>query len=125
MAQTLRHRSKYGSSLLARDNKRKAEVFYHDHLAGVLEETDEGYRFTYATDYLKTGKPVSLSLPLRKEPFESDALFPFFAGMNSEGWYRDIVCATRKIDPTDEFGILLVTGENTIGAVSVRESGAK
>jgi len=45
--------------------------------------------------------------------------------LNSEGWYRDIVCATKKIDRTDEFGILLVPGESTIGAVTVRESGAK
>ena len=110
---------------MARDNKRKADVFYHDRLVGVLEEADAGYKFTYDTGYLKNGKAVSLSLPLRAESFESTALFPFFAGLNSEGWYRDIVCATRKIDRTDEFGILLVTGENTIGAVTVRESGAK
>jgi serine/threonine-protein kinase HipA len=110
---------------MARDNKRKADVFYHDRLAGVLEETDAGYRFTYDPGYLKNGKAVSLSLPLQAEPFESALLFPFFAGLNSEGWYRDIVCATRKIDRADEFGILLVTGENTIGAVTVRESGAK
>ena len=106
---------------MARDNKRKANVFYHDRLAGVLEETLEGYKFAYASDYLKTGKQISLSLPLQEEPFESITLFSFFAGMNSEGWYRDIVCATKKIDPADEFGILLVTGENTIGAVTVRE----
>jgi serine/threonine-protein kinase HipA len=109
---------------MARGKKRKAIVYYHDHLAGTLEETGEGYRFTYVSEYVKTGKPISLSLPLREEPFESDTLFSFFAGMNSEGWYRDIVCATKKIDPADEFGILLVTGENTIGAVTVRESGA-
>jgi serine/threonine-protein kinase HipA len=110
---------------MARDNKRKAEVFYHDRLAGRLEETDLGYKFTYDSSYLKGGKAISLSLPLRGEPFESPVLFPFFAGLNSEGWYRDIVCVTRKIDRADEFGILLVTGENTIGAVAVRESGAK
>ncbi len=109
---------------MARDNNRKADVFYHDRLAGILEETDDGYRFTYAFDHQKTGNPISLSLPLQAEPFESAALFSFFAGMNPEGWYRDIVCATKKIDPTDEFGILLVTGENTIGAVTVKESGA-
>lgn len=109
---------------MARDKKRKADVFYHDRLAGILEETDDGYRFAYDSDYLKTGKPISLSLPLRAEPFESATLFSFFAGLNSEGWYRDIVCATKKIDPTDEFGILLVTGESTIGAVTVKESGA-
>jgi len=110
---------------MARDNKRKADVFYHDHPAGVLEETDTGYKFTYDPGYLKTGKAISLSLPLRREAFESSILFPFFTGLNSEGWYRDIVCATRKIDHADEFGILLVTGENTIGAVTVRESGVK
>ncbi|MBF0532296.1 MAG: HipA N-terminal domain-containing protein [Candidatus Omnitrophica bacterium] len=109
---------------MAKDKKRKAQVFYHDCLAGILEETDQGYRFTYASDFLKTGKPISLSLPLQAEPFESAVLFSFFAGLNAEGWYRDIVCATKKIDQTDEFGILLVTGENTIGAVTVKESGA-
>jgi serine/threonine-protein kinase HipA len=109
---------------MARNHRRKADVFYHDRLAGILEETGEGYRFTYASEYLKIGKPVSLSLPLQAEPFQSVALFSFFAGMNSEGWYRDIVCATRKIDPADEFGILLVTGKSTIGAVTVKESGA-
>lgn len=107
------------------DHKRKADVFYHDHLAGILEETDTGFKFTYAPDFLKTGKPISLSLPLQAEPFESPILFPFFAGLNSEGWYRDIVCASRKIDSTDDFGILLVTGENTIGAVTVREGDKK
>jgi serine/threonine-protein kinase HipA len=108
---------------MARDKKRKATVFYQDRLAGILEETDQGYRFAYFPDYLKTGRPISLSLPLQEQAFESGALFPFFAGMSSEGWYRDIVCAIKKIDPTDEFGILLVTGESTIGAVTVKESG--
>lgn len=110
---------------MASGNKRQADVFYHDRLSGVLEETDTGYRFTYDAGYLKSGRAISLSLPLQAEPFESHTLFPFFAGLNSEGWYRDIVCATRKIDHRDEFGILLVTGENTIGAVTVRESGAR
>ena len=110
---------------MARDNKRTADVFYHDRLAGILEETHTGFKFTYDSSYLKDGKAVSLSLPLQAELFESAILFPFFAGLNSEGWYRDIVCATKKIDRTDEFGILLVTGANTIGAVTVRESGAQ
>jgi len=56
---------------MARNNKRKADVFYHDRFAGVLEETDAGYRFAYDAAYLKSGKALSLSLPLREEPFES------------------------------------------------------
>ena len=50
---------------MARDNKRKADVFYHDRLAGILEETDAGYKFTYDPGCLKTGKAISLSLPLQ------------------------------------------------------------
>lgn len=110
---------------MAEGKKRKADVFFDGRLAGVLEETDPGYVFTYDPGYLKEGNAISLSLPLQQEPFNSPVLFPFFAGLNPEGWYRDIVCATRKLDPADEFGILLVTGRNTIGAVTVRESGAK
>ena len=107
---------------MTRDKKRKANIFYDDRLAGILQETDQGYRFIYTSDYLKIGRPISLSLPLQAEAFESGTLFPFFAGMTPEGWYRDIVCATKKIDPADEFGILLVTGESTTGAVTVKES---
>jgi len=110
---------------MAGNNKRRADVFYQGRLAGILEETATGYKFTYNPVYLKTGRAISLSLPLQVEPFESTILFSFFTGLNPEGWYRDIVCATKKIDRTDEFGILLVTGQNTIGAVTVRESGAK
>ncbi|MFA6636998.1 MAG: HipA N-terminal domain-containing protein [Candidatus Omnitrophota bacterium] len=108
---------------MAGDKKRKAEVYYSGQPAGILEETGQGYRFQYLSEYLNAGQPVSLSLPLREEAFKSAFLFPFFAGMNPEGWYRDIVCATSKIDPADEFGILLATGENTIGAVTVKEKG--
>ncbi|OGF50904.1 MAG: hypothetical protein A2231_00960 [Candidatus Firestonebacteria bacterium RIFOXYA2_FULL_40_8] len=117
------HALKSAGLSLASRNKRKADVFYQGLPAGVLEETDGGYKFTYNSDYLKTGKPISLSLPMQTEPFESTVLFPFFSGINSEGWYRDIICATKKIDPSDDFGILLVTGENTIGAVTVRGRG--
>lgn len=110
---------------MARNNIRKADVFYYDRRAGMLQETDTGYTFTYDPAYLKNkGLSISLSLPLQVKPFHSSELFPFFVGLNAEGWYRDIVCATQKIDRTDEFGLLLITGKNTIGAVSVCESGA-
>ncbi|MBF0253981.1 MAG: HipA N-terminal domain-containing protein [Candidatus Omnitrophica bacterium] len=107
---------------MPRGEKRRAKVFFGDRLAGVLEETDQGYRFAYDPDYVLRGPAISLSLPLRKEPYESSVLFPFFGGLNAEGWYRDIVCATKKIDPADEFGILLVSGD-TAGSVTVRKSG--
>lgn len=44
---------------------RKANVFVHGVMAGVLEELDQDqYRFTYETNY--HGSPVSLTMPIAK-----------------------------------------------------------
>ncbi|MDO8494780.1 MAG: HipA N-terminal domain-containing protein [Deltaproteobacteria bacterium] len=100
---------------------RSANVYYQKELAGILEETERGVRFVYTEEFLKNGKPLSVSLPLNKEPFESEELFPFFQGILPEGWYLEIVCKTAKIDPRDKFGLLLATARaDTIGAVTVQ-----
>ncbi len=105
------------------ENKfRKAAVFYRDRLAGYLSETENGFRFTYDSDYLKNGNPISVSLPLRRDSFESRELFSFFEGLLPEGWYLDIVSMAAKVDAHDSFGLLLATTADTIGAVSVRKS---
>ena len=98
---------------------RKAKVNYKDRLAGYLSETENGFRFVYDQDYFRTGPAISVSLPLRKEPFESPELFSFFEGLLPEGWYRDIAMATVKVDPKDSFGLLLATSADTVGAVSI------
>ncbi len=103
---------------------RKAKVNYNDRLAGYLSETEDGFRFAYDPDYLHEGRPISVALPLRKEPYESKELFSFFQGLLPEGWYLNIVSATAKIDANDSFGLLLATTGDTIGAVTVHKAGA-
>lgn len=85
--------------------------------AGIIEETDSGYRFTYDPDFLALQNPIAFSFPLQSAPFESDSLFPFFRGLLPEGWYREIVCRTLKIDSNDEFGLLIRCCKDCIGAV--------
>lgn len=103
--------------------KRTALVYMRERQAGRLEELEsEGYRFTYDADYLKNGQAVSLSLPLQEGPYQSNELFPFFAGLIPEGWYKEIVTRTIKVDPNDTFGLLLATCSDCIGAVSIREA---
>lgn len=97
---------------------RQATVHYKDRLAGYLSETENGFRFIYNEDYLKSGLPISVSLPLRKEPYDDEKLFSFFQGLLPEGWYLDIVSRTVKVDKKDLFGLLLAAGD-TIGAVTV------
>ena len=101
---------------------RRAKVKYKDQVAGYLSETATGYRFQYDPAYLRTGQPISISLPLREEPYESRELFSFFRGLLPEGWYLAIVSATAKIDAQDAFGILLATTADTIGAVTVHKA---
>ena len=102
---------------------RKAKVLCRNQLAGYLSETPTGYRFIYDKDYIRSGQPISVSLPLREEPYEANELFSFFKGLLPEGWYLAIVSATAKVDAEDSFGILLATASDTIGAVTVHEMG--
>ena len=102
---------------------RKAKIYVGNSFAGTLEETEEGYRFTYKEDYLKSKnpEPVSLTLPLTENPYASSVLFPFFDGLIPEGWLLDVVEETWKVNQKDRMGLLLVSCKDTIGNVSVRE----
>jgi len=103
---------------------RRGRVFNHGILAGLLEETETGFLFTYEAGYLRdvTASPIAHSMPKRSDPFESDHLFPFFHGLLAEGVAKDIQCRELRIDEHDSFGRLLKTsGSDPIGSVTVEE----
>lgn len=100
----------------------KAVVFYGDKRAGILSKYSKGYEFIYDSSYLNDpdARPISLSLPLRVEKYGSPRLFSFFDGLLPEGWLLDVTSSFAKIDRDDKFRLLLHTGFDPIGAVSVR-----
>src|SRR5689334_19783803 len=100
----------------------KAQVFYNQELAGTLQQLPGGYEFAYTADYLKRpgALPISQTMPLQAEPFKSSTLFPFFDGLLPEGWLLDLTASVLKIDSHDRFELLLHTGSDTVGAVTVR-----
>lgn len=102
---------------------RIAFVYNHDIFAGTLKEIDEGYIFQYDISYLKREDKsgISLTLPLREEKYVSRYLFPFFDGLVIEGYLLDIAIKNWKIDRKDRFGILLKTGKDLIGSVTIKE----
>lgn len=58
--------------------KRRGKVFCKGRLAGELGETEEGkFVFSYNQGYLvqPSVRPVSLTLPLREEPYTAERLF--------------------------------------------------
>lgn len=102
---------------------RSAQVLVRGRLAGLLRETDAGYAFIYDGNYLRSEhpSPVSLTLPLREEAYESKTLFAFFDGLIPEGWLLDVVVRNWKLSEKDRFGILLVACKDPIGNVSIQE----
>lgn len=104
------------------DGFRTAYIYVRNTFAGILQETDAGYSFTYDPDYLAGNdpSPVSLTLSLQSESYTSRTLFSFFDGLIPEGWLLNIVSRNWKISTEDRFGILLVACADGIGNVSVR-----
>lgn len=100
---------------------RKAEVFLHSREAGVLieEEKNERYRFVYHSEY--EGPPISVTMPVEQQEYEFDRFPPFFEGLLPEGVNLEMLLRTRKIDRDDAFSQLMAVGEDTVGAVTVRE----
>ena len=96
-------------------------VFVQNKRAGLIAETDTGYEFCYESEYLEKedSLPVSLTLPLSREKYESNILFPFFDGLIPEGWLLYVVERNWKIDGRDRFGPLLVTCADCIGDVRI------
>ncbi|MFA6846197.1 MAG: HipA N-terminal domain-containing protein [Sphaerochaetaceae bacterium] len=100
---------------------RKGKVFCNALYAGIIEETEKGYAFTYDSDYLAKpdAQSISLTMPLQKQPFESSFFFPFFDGLIPEGWLLTLSMKNWKLDARDRMGLLLVVCRDCIGAVSV------
>lgn len=103
---------------------RQCETYLHGIMCGLLtEEDDKSFTFSYDSVYLQRvdAEPISLTLPLQHEPYRSPYLFSAFANMLSEGENRQVQSVLLRIDPEDDFGILLATCQvDTIGAITVK-----
>lgn len=100
---------------------KKAKIYMNNDLAGILTEDVEGYHFQYDPRYVqkKNAEPISLTLPLNKDAYHSNILFPFFDGLIPEGWLLEIAEKNWKLNERDRMELLLKTCHDCIGAVSV------
>ena len=100
---------------------KQAVVYWKTLKAGILSESDEGYSFVYDKDYLakSEAQSISLTMPLREEPFQSNTLHPFFDGLIPEGWLLDIAQKNWEIDARDRMALLLACYRDCTGAVSI------
>lgn len=101
---------------------KRGKVYYKNHLAGIVTETNEGeYLFQYDNQYVKEypNDFITFTMPVRVDPYTEKRLFPFFEGLIPEGWLLDIASENWKIIQSDRMGLLLACCQDCIGAVSV------
>lgn len=86
--------------------------------AGTLNQSGDGYAFTYREGY--EGPPVSLTMPVREQPYLFDTLPPFFDGLLPEGFGLEGLLRAKKLDRNDWMGQLLAVGRDVPGFVTLR-----
>ena len=102
-------------------SQRRGVVALDGARVGVLEETDSGTRFVYDAAWIARdgAAAVSLTMPLRAEPYESRGMLPFFENLLPEGWLLELATAKLKIAKDDVFGLVLATCGDCVGAVEI------
>ena len=81
-------------------------------------------RFVYFPEYLDAGnRPISVSLPLREEPFSADATRNFFEGLLPEGFAKRSVSEWLHANEDDYLTILQALGRECLGAIRVSSPG--
>jgi len=100
---------------------KQTEIYLRNQTTGILTEDENGYSFCYDKEYLQTkdAEAISLTLPLREEPYSSKVLFPFFDGLIPEGWLLEVAERSWKIDRRDRMSLLSTCCKDCIGAVSI------
>ncbi len=102
-------------------------IYYRGVIIGRLW-LNERRRFTFQYDKgwltRKDAIPLSLSLPLQKEPFPDDLSRPFFGNLLPEADVRRAVSRSLGISEGNDFAILEAIGGECAGAVSVLPAGA-
>ncbi|KQB41736.1 HipA N-terminal domain protein [Flavobacterium daejeonense] len=98
---------------------RQAIVYVHGNRAGILTEMNTNeYYFEYDENY--QGEAVSLTMPLNHRKYGYKSFPPFFEGLLPEGIMLEGLLRIAKIDKTDYFSQLLATGNDLVGAVTVK-----
>ena len=75
----------------------------------------------YPTRAAGDGPPVSLTLPVREEPWVFADFPAFLEGLLPEGPQLESILRKHKIDRGDWFRQLMVVGQDVVGSLTVEE----
>ena len=98
---------------------KELSVRLHGVQVGVLKLVNGKMEFTYDEN---AQKPISLSLPLQKEPFKEKVCRAFFGGLLPENPnMRELLAKKYNINVNDDFKLLKEIGRDCAGALSFHE----
>lgn len=98
---------------------KELSVRLHGLQVGVLRLVNGKMEFTYDEN---AQKPISLSLPLQKEPFKEKVCRAFFGGLLPENPnMRELLAKKYNINVNDDFKLLKEIGRDCAGALSFHE----
>ncbi|WP_145197878.1 type II toxin-antitoxin system HipA family toxin [Planctomycetes bacterium Poly30] len=100
---------------------RTLEVALFGERVGELLQTDSGrLEFRYDAAWVeRSGAALSLSLPVRAEPFDHRGAEPFFGGLLPEEGVRDRVARYLGVSARNDFALLEQIGGECAGAVTL------
>ena len=101
---------------------KKVKVYNFAKYTGELieYEKNKSYKFIYDDNY--SGPPISLTMPTDKKEYEYQNFPPFFEGLLPEGIQLDALVRQTKTDKNDLLSILIITGKDLVGSVTVEEA---
>ncbi|MBE5970679.1 MAG: type II toxin-antitoxin system HipA family toxin [Lachnospiraceae bacterium] len=101
------------------------EIDGKEQKVGVISGNDyNDATFSYDEDYLNSDEaaPISISMPLQEEKFDSSKTRNYFEGLLPEGFSRRAVAEWIKTDEKDYLTILGQLGKECLGAVRIIEN---
>jgi len=96
-------------------------VYYEQRRVGVIEPSQPGLTFKYASEWTagQSSFPISLTMPLRTEPYPADVATPWFANLLPEDRQLETIGRLLRRSQGDVYGLLEQIGRETAGALSI------
>ncbi|MGI2101705.1 type II toxin-antitoxin system HipA family toxin [Shewanella oncorhynchi] len=99
------------------------DVYMNGYLVGELTKSSTGsHQFAYAQQWLAIpgSRPISLSMPLRKQAYKGDEVYNFFDNLLPDNLeVRNRVVARHNADSTQAFDLLAKIGQDSVGALQL------
>jgi serine/threonine-protein kinase HipA len=100
-------------------------VYFEQRSVGIVRVDGKGPSFSYDRTWLNTrgAFPISITMPLRPEPFDPSVFLPWAANLLPESEQLRAVGQFLGMSPGDVVGLLSEIGRDTAGALSIGKPG--